>query len=153
MRTSPVVALALTVGTILVGSCGTPLDPTGSAPDEPAVWHLDPREPAPDERTRELHLVVNDFQCASGTPPDDRLHPPEIRAGEDEVVITFSARALTDGQDCPGHGPAVRTVTLDEPLGDRRLFDGRAGERFPRDESPCEVTGRDVRCDDPLPRE
>jgi hypothetical protein len=41
-----------------------------------------------------------------------------------EEWVAFHATRLTGGHTCPTHPPTPSTVTLDEPLGERRVLDG-----------------------------
>lgn len=89
-----------------------------------AEWELDPSFPAPSREDSVVHVLAKDLQCASGRPPEERLFAPQVKVEESVFVITFWARPLKGGQDCPGHPPVTRTVDLGEPRGTRGLADG-----------------------------
>jgi hypothetical protein len=89
----------------------------------PAWWELAAHE-RPTAESTELDLVVFEQACANGESPEGRIVGPEISYSEDAVTITFSVTPLPGGGDCPLAPGAPVTVTLAEPLGDRKLFDG-----------------------------
>jgi hypothetical protein len=77
-----------------------------------------------------------EVNCASGQSSQDRIVGPEISYAADRVVVTFAVRPPPgEAQDCQGNPATAVTVTLNEPLGDRRLVDG--GAEPPREPPVC----------------
>jgi hypothetical protein len=98
-----------------------------------AGWIVDPAAHTPSRESTEIPVVVNDFQCANGRSPRDRLLEPRIEYGEDAITIIYWTQ-LVGTATCPGHPPTHATLTLAEPLDDRALVDGGtlpAKPRFP----------------------
>lgn len=92
----------------------------------PAHWFLSPDAQIGPETTVFAALVM-EVNCASGQSSQDRIVGPEISYAADRVVVTFAVRPLPgDAHDCQGNPATAVTVTLKEPLGDRRLVDGGA---------------------------
>lgn len=98
--------------------------------DAPAEFHIaaigvDPtRAPSPDDT--ELHLLLDTPRCADSAPPTDEEVAPTVAADDERVVITVLVQDESGIVGCPaGSPPHSITVTLDEPVGDRALFDGR----------------------------
>jgi hypothetical protein len=89
-------------------------------------WELDPSFPRPDPTATEIHLLATELGCTSGSELGDRLLGPQVVETDDAVRIVVASIALTGSQTCPGNPPTAVTVTLDAPLGDRSLVDGRA---------------------------
>jgi hypothetical protein len=71
-----------------------------------------------------IDLLVNERGCASGESAEDRMAPPQIEYGEDEVVVTTRVVPPPGPQTCPSNPDTPLTVELEEPLGDRELLDG-----------------------------
>lgn len=88
-------------------------------------WELDPDHPAPGPDATTVHVLVRERACASGRAMGDRLNDPVVLADDSQVAITFSAVPSSGGQDCPSNPATAVAVDLGEPLGDRRLVDGR----------------------------
>jgi len=88
----------------------------------PATVGLDPDNP-PNPEDTELLLLINEQECASGQPPDDR----EIVVLATETTESVSVLALVapveGGAECPSNPWHPVTVELDAPLGDRELLD------------------------------
>jgi hypothetical protein len=98
---------------------------------EPARWELAPGE-IPDPETRELSVLVTELGCASGNSPEGRIVPAAIIYSEEAVTVIFGTRPPPGAQTCLQGPAAPATVTLHEPLGDRRLFDGHVIPPEPR---------------------
>jgi hypothetical protein len=90
----------------------------------PANWALDPAFPAPGPTTTELHVLVWELACSSGTPTTGRMSDPIIEYGSSSVTITIGVRPLSGPQTCPGIPGTPDLVRLREPLGTRTLLDG-----------------------------
>lgn len=115
--------LAAIVAMTLLAACDAfaPARPAG-----PARWFLPPDAQIGPETTAFAALVM-EVNCASGQSSQDRIVGPEISYAADQVVVTFAVRPLPEEvQDCQGNPATAVTVTLKEPLGERRLVDGGA---------------------------
>jgi hypothetical protein len=88
-----------------------------------ADWWLDPALPRPGPNDRAFTALVLENACAGG-PPVGRIAPPIVTFAPDAVTLIFGVRPLPGEQDCTGQPPSRFRVTLDEPLGNRRLLDG-----------------------------
>ena len=88
-------------------------------------WELDPGHPEPGPADTSVHILATERACASAQPMDDRLNDPVVLADASQVSITLSVAPLDGDQDCPGNPSTAVEVDLGEPLGDRRLVDGR----------------------------
>ena len=95
-----------------------------SADFGPATWALDPAFAAPGPTTTELHVLVWELACSSGTPTTGRMSDPVIDYGSSTVTITIGVRPLSGVQTCPGIPGTPDLVRLTEPLGTRALLDG-----------------------------
>lgn len=89
-----------------------------------AEWVLaDPD--AIDPTTTTFEALVTERECASGQSSEGRIVGPDVLAAGEDLLVTFAGRPLEgDAFACPGNPPTRVTVTLPEPLGDRRLLDG-----------------------------
>ena len=125
MRVAAIVAIAL------LAACDAfaPLTPAG-----PARWFL-PAEGSIDAETTSFTALVMEVDCASGQSSQDRIVGPEIIYEADEVIVTFAVRPLGGMNGCPSNPATVVKVTLNEPLGERRLIDGGADP--PREPPLC----------------
>ncbi|MFP5487664.1 MAG: hypothetical protein ACLGHQ_05100 [Acidimicrobiia bacterium] len=98
-------------------------------PDEPeldlapARWEIDP-DAQLDSSSTEVPILVQEIECASGQPADDRI-VASADHGPDEVVLAVGVGRLPGAQDCPENAVTPYVVELDEPLGDRTI----TGER------------------------
>lgn len=90
----------------------------------PATWALDPAFPAPTAESTQLHVLVSERACASGSPTTGRMSPPVVVAAAESVTITIGVRPLGGVQTCPLPPGTPAIVTLPEPLGKRVLLDG-----------------------------
>jgi hypothetical protein len=88
-------------------------------------WTLDPDHPEPAPEDDLVHVLAHEQACASAQPMGDRLNDPVVLADSSQVSITFSVEPLEGFQDCPGNPSVAIEVDLGEPLGERRLVDGR----------------------------
>lgn len=93
-----------------------------------ATWKLDPALPLPTADTTELHLLVWELTCSSGSPATGRMSAAHVAYATDAVTIAIGVRPKDGVQTCQGNPGAPVTITLDEPLGNRTLLDGG---RFP----------------------
>lgn len=88
-------------------------------------WELDPAHPEPGPTDTSVQVLATERACASAQPMDDRLNDPVVLADASQVSITFSVIPLDGDQECPGNPATAVEVDLGEPLGERRLVDGR----------------------------
>lgn len=88
-------------------------------------WQLDPDVPEPGPDATTVHVLANERACASAQAMGDRLNEPVVLADESLISITFSVVPLDGDQECPSNPSTAVEVDLGEPLGDRRLVDGR----------------------------
>jgi hypothetical protein len=95
-----------------------------SAEFGPASWALDPAFASPGPNSTELHILVWELTCSSGSPATGRMSAPVIRYAADSVTITIGVRPLGGVQACPGPPGTPAIVRLAEPRGNRTLLDG-----------------------------
>lgn len=91
-----------------------------------ASWRPDG---AVDRQSRELPVLVNENECASGASATGRIQEPDIEYRRDAVIITIRVSVRSGSVDCPSNPDTPYVVQLDEPLGRRELLDG--GKRPP----------------------
>ncbi len=96
-----------------------------------ATWRLDPAHPS-DASSTEIRVLGTEQACANGKPPEGRVLAPVLLATDEAVTITLIVRQVPGGADCPGNPEFPFSVTLDEPLGARHLFDGSTFPPAPR---------------------
>lgn len=84
----------------------------------------------PDPASTELHLWINENNCAGGKAPVDREVLPVVTETESSVEIVTLVEPVSGGADCPSNPWFPITVTLDEPLGDRTVYDGHESPRI-----------------------
>jgi len=101
---------------------------TPAAPDpgvsQVATWWLDPASLPIDPQATRLRGFVLERACASGRSPEGRILAPDVDYGADALTITFSIAPLAGGQDCQGNTPFGVVFELEEPVGERPIFDG-----------------------------
>ncbi len=94
----------------------------------PATWALDPQYPAPTETTTELHILVWEQACSSGSPTTGRMSAPVVEYASGSVTITIGVRPLQVQPGtllaCPLPPGTPTSLRLGEPLGARTLLDG-----------------------------
>lgn len=76
-----------------------------------------------DPAATEVTVLVNERQCSSARDPRPHLDEPVISEHDDRVLVTMSSQAIVGGAHCMGTAPVPVTLHLDEPLGDRELYD------------------------------
>ncbi len=97
------------------------------------------REPDPD--STELHLWINENNCASGQAPVDRDVLPVVTETDTAIEIVTLVEPVSGGADCQGNPWFPVTVTLDEPLGNRTVYDGHESPRIELSWPPDNVDG------------
>lgn len=85
-------------------------------------WWLDERLMPPTAETTELHVLVQERACASGSYATGRIGSPLVVYAADAVVITVGVRKV--GGTCPSNPSTPAVIVLNEPLGERQLLDG-----------------------------
>jgi hypothetical protein len=97
-----------------------------------APWTLD-RDQPPTPGSRELHVrAVLQIGCPRGAPPPIVIEP-HVRYGTQSVDVILGTVAIDTGDIACGKRVPF-TVALDEPLGDRTVFDAASlplRQRFP----------------------
>ena len=124
---SPLVLLVL-VALLLTGCSVLRSDRTRLVPEGgPASWRLDPAWEAPDAESVDLHLLIEEYACSSGSSPAGRVLEPRVEYSPTSVIITVSVQAVVvregEGVNCQGNPEHPITVHLDQPLGGRSLVD------------------------------
>jgi hypothetical protein len=71
-----------------------------------------------------FRALVTELACASGENASGRMAKPRIEYSETAITITIGVKPLEGAQDCPANPATPLTIRLEEPLGDRQLFDG-----------------------------
>lgn len=89
-----------------------------------ATIRLDPAFPLPAGDTWEVHVLITETACASGTSPEGRVLDPLVVYNADTVAVAIAVRHREGGQDCQGNPEFPVSIVLTEPLGDRVLVDG-----------------------------
>jgi hypothetical protein len=86
-------------------------------------WRLDPDfEVSPDQS--ELHLLVTEQTQATGRPAEDRMLPPDLYIGTDELVLRLYIKGIEGYVGRTRRYETAVTVKLPEPLGERAVVDG-----------------------------
>jgi hypothetical protein len=86
-------------------------------------WRLDPDfEVSPDQT--ELHLFVTEQTQATGRPAEDRMLPPDLYIGDDELVLRLYIKGIEGYVGRTRRYETAVTVALPEPLGERAVVDG-----------------------------
>jgi hypothetical protein len=97
-----------------------------------AHWVLDPTiDPA--SSGTELHVLINERECASGEPPVGREILPVVLEEPGSITITVLVEPVSGGAECPSNPWHPITIDLSEPVGGRSLFDSSVApaiERF-----------------------
>jgi hypothetical protein len=96
-----------------------------------ATWRLDPAHPT-NAASTEVRVLGTEGACANGKPPDGRILAPVVVSTAEAVTIALVVRHVPGGADCPANPEFPFSVTLDEPLGTRTLFDGSSFPPQPR---------------------
>jgi hypothetical protein len=86
-----------------------------------ATWSLDPSFPAPTGTATELHVLVTEEECSSGSSPAGRIVPPVLRYELQRLTLAVRVRGVGGLAGCPGNPSLPVTIVLPEPLGDREL--------------------------------
>ena len=104
------------------GGCHIVIDAPGFGPAETL---LDTAH-QPDPASTTLQVVINERNCASGQAPTDREVLPIVTETETAIEIVMLVEPVTGGADCQGNPWYPVTVTLQQPLGDRTVYDAHA---------------------------
>lgn len=102
------------------GDCGT-LEI--ALPDGRSRVEVTAQESGVDPTTSSPEVLVHEVQCTSGRDPQPYLAEPTVVEEEDRVLVTVTSDEMVGGADCQGNPSVALTLDLDEPLGDRRIFD------------------------------
>ena len=90
----------------------------------PATWAPDPSFPAPTADSTELHILVWEMACSSGSPATGRMSSPIVTYSDSALVMTIGVIPVDGPATCPGPPGTPAMVVLPQPLGDRTLLDG-----------------------------
>jgi hypothetical protein len=93
----------------------------------PATWRLDPAFPPPGPDAVELHLLMQEVDCANGESPVGRIAPPTIDTTAAIVTVRLWVHLVLGDANCPSNPEVAVTVPLGGPLGERSLVDGNQG--------------------------
>ena len=122
---------AVALATVLAGCSDEEAASTGG---DPAYWEIDPQRP-PQPTDKQVLALVSRSGCAGGV--TGRVLAPVVKEDDQRVVVTFTVEARAkEPASCPGNEQVAQTVTLDEPLGERTLYDGFCPR--PEGETDCE---------------
>ena len=89
----------------------------------PGVWELDPAQPAPRTATSVTALVTR-LGCNGGVTGE--VVRPHVEMTASQIVVTFQVTPRDpEAATCPSNQPVLYLVELGEPVGGRRLVDGR----------------------------
>jgi hypothetical protein len=86
-------------------------------------WTVDPAYEQPAAKTRTLHLLATEYECAGDTPLRGRLAPAWVFLEPGRVRVQLFAQLVMAGAKCEHLKPTKVTVRLPEPLGTRELVD------------------------------
>ncbi|WP_162602327.1 hypothetical protein [Nocardioides daejeonensis] len=79
-----------------------------------------------DTTGRTITLLATERQCSSARDVTAYLSEPEVVETDDEVRVVITAEEVTGAATCPGNPPVEVALTLDRPLGSRRIVDAGA---------------------------
>lgn len=88
-------------------------------------------------------VMVTESDCTGGRDPSAFLGKPAVTEDSSRVVVNLTSEAIIGGADCPGNPSVPLTLSLDEPIGDRELYDGGT---FPP--TPIKLAGPSSSTDD-----
>lgn len=123
-RMTAAIAVLLVAVAVAVAGCAASPTASPSPGFGPATWALDPAFPSPAANSTELHILVWERACASGSAATGRMSTPRIEYAAGTVTITVEVRGLLGIQECPGNQATPLAVQLTEAIGDRTLLDG-----------------------------
>jgi hypothetical protein len=133
VRTWTACAVGLTAPALLVSGCSGSSPPSsGQSPsDAPehetagsaAVWEL-PAGTTLNANSTTFAALVSRLGCAGGE--TGQVLSPDIRAVDGQVIVTFQVASLPEGstKTCQSNKQVAYDVVLNEPLGDKVLYDG-----------------------------
>ena len=93
---------------------GEPAGPAEPADQSDATAQVDHR----------VDLLVSEVACTSARDPEPHLAEPVVVETAGAVTIYWTTERMVGDATCPGNPWVPRSVQLQEPLGDRALFDG-----------------------------
>lgn len=100
---------------------------------------------APDPTSPELRLLVNEDTCNSGEDAEGRIEVVSLDETDDRVSLVLGVRPRAGMQTCPSNPPTPFTVTLSEPLGERKVVNASLADprllTLTRSQSPEQPTG------------
>lgn len=81
-----------------------------------------PQEPAAEATT--LDVTLSEKTCTGGRDPGPHLQQPVVVETETDVTVYWTSAIEPGAATCPGNPSVERSITLQEPLGERALRDG-----------------------------
>jgi hypothetical protein len=106
---------------LLLAGCSAPAPAPSSGPIEPtnAVWTL---SSDPTAQSMSLDIAVSRLECSGGVTGD--VLPPVVSYEADRIVIRSKVAPLPEGAyDCQSNDTVPVYLLLDEPVGERAIFD------------------------------
>ena len=97
----------------------------------PATWALDPSFPVPTADSTELHILVWELACSSGSPATGRMSSPIATYSDSALVMIISVTPVGGVATCPGPPGTPAMVVLPQSLGHRTLLDGSSHPPMP----------------------
>ncbi len=116
------------------GQCRLVVDASGWGN---ATAVLDP-ENEPESSDTELSMLIRERACAGGRPPIGREVVPVVVYEEGRIVVTVLVEPVEGVATCQGTPWHPITIALDQPLGDREIFDGSTVPALPRPWPPTQ---------------
>lgn len=81
-------------------------------------------------------MLVTEQGCNSGQTADGRVRLVPLLEAEDSVTVTIGVKPPFGDASCQGNPPALFTVELATPLGDRTIIDGTRGAPLTAPQEP-----------------
>lgn len=81
----------------------------------------------PQRSAQRIDVLVTDPECSEAPLTVGQILPSTIHYGDQSVIVTIwigRSAAVDTARGCPGLPPLTYSIDLDEPLGQRTLFDG-----------------------------
>lgn len=91
-----------------------------------------------------LTVIARETQCTSGRDPGPHLGDPAVVETDDRVIVTLTSELMAESANCVGNPSTPVTVQLDEPIGDRTVYDGGTWPPTPIDLAVADPSTSDV---------
>ncbi len=90
------------------------------------MWTLPP-DAGVTAQSRKFTVAVTRLACSGGVTGE--VLQPTMKETGSRVTITFEVASLGSGDfTCPGNDEVLYRIALDEPIGERELFDGQCSK-------------------------